>query len=153
MGMVRKKSAALTALEDLNYKVKRAKYPNVPYLSRETYRDDRSNDLTRCVIDWIKFNKYQAERINSTGRQINDKGKNKWIPGSSTRGTADISATIKGRSVKIEIKCAATGDRYQSQDQKKYQQDIESAGGVYIIVRDFQQFYDWYLKFVRDERV
>ena len=104
------------------------------------------------MMDWINFNSYQAERINSTGRQIDIKGQNKWIPGSSTRGTADISATIKGRSVKIEIKCAATGDRYQSEEQKHYQLMIERAGGVYIIVRDFQGFYDWYLKFVADGR-
>nr|HMP31833.1 hypothetical protein [Saprospiraceae bacterium] len=63
-----------------------------------------------------------------------------------------ISATIKGRSIKIEIKCAATGDRYQSEDQKNYQSMIESAGGIYIIVKDFQGFYDWYLKFVKDGR-
>jgi hypothetical protein len=152
MAATKHKFKALKALEDLSYKVKRAKCPNVPYLTATTYRDDRSNDLTRCVIDWINFNNYQAERINSTGRQIKIKGHSKWIPGSQTIGTADISATIKGRSIKIEIKCAATGDRYQSEDQKKYQSMIERAGGVYIIVKDFQGFYDWYLKFVKDGR-
>ena len=152
MAATKNKPIGLKALEDLSYRLKRAKCPNMPYLIRTTYRDDNSNDLTRCVIDWINFNSYQAERINSTGRQINIKGQNKWIPGSQTTGTADISATIKGRSVKIEIKCKATGDRYQSEEQKQYQLMIERAGGVYIIVRDFQGFYDWYLKFVADGR-
>ncbi|MBK8519016.1 MAG: hypothetical protein IPL55_22845 [Saprospiraceae bacterium] len=115
MAATKNKPIGLQVLEDLSYRLKRAKCPNVPYLIRTTYRDDNSNDLTRCVIDWINFNSYQAERINSTGRQINIKGQNKWIPGSSTRGT-------------------------------------ERAGGVYIIVRDFQGFYDWYLKFVTDGR-
>lgn len=142
----------LKALENLSYQIKRAKCPNVPYLTGRKYRDDKTNDLTRCVIDWINFNGYQAERINSTGRQYNIKGQLKWIPGSNTKGTADISATIKGRSIKIEIKCRATGDHYQSEGQKKYQSMIERAGGVYIIVRDFQEFYYWYLKFVADGR-
>jgi hypothetical protein len=152
MEATKKKPIGLQALETLAYKIKRANCPNVPYFIYKGYKDDNSNDLTRCVIDWINYNSYQAERINSTGRQINIKGKNKWITGSSTRGTADISATIKGRSVKIEIKCKATGDHYQTEDQKKYQSMIELAGGIYIIVRDFQGFYDWYLKFVADGR-
>ena len=84
------------------------------------------------------------------GRQITTKGVTKMIPGSSTKGTADISATIKGRSVKIEVKCAATGDRYQSDDQKAYQKAVESAGGVYIIVRDFESFYNWYNQFINE---
>ncbi|MBK8516473.1 MAG: hypothetical protein IPL55_09375 [Saprospiraceae bacterium] len=152
MAETKNKSKAIQALEVLSFEMKRVKCPNVPYLIRTTYRDDRSNDLTKCVIDWITLNGYQSERINSTGRQIKIKGQNKWIPGSQTIGTSDISATIKGRSVKIEIKCAATGDRYQSKEQKQYQLMIERAGGVYIIVRDFQGFYNWYLKFVTDGR-
>jgi hypothetical protein len=67
----------------------------------------------------------------------------KWTPGQSTKGTADISATIRGRSVKIEIK---QKDK-QSEAQKQYQQAIENAGGVYIIVRDFDSFVEWYEKF------
>ena len=152
MATTKNKSEGIKSLYELSFSLKRAKCPNVPHFTIKGYRDDNSNDLTRCVIDWITLNGYQAERINSTGRQLNIKGLNKWIPGSSTRGTADISATIKGRSVKIEIKCRATGDHYQSEGQKQYQQMIERAGGVYIIVRDFQGFYDWYLKFVADGR-
>ncbi|MBK8081348.1 MAG: hypothetical protein IPK25_14365 [Saprospiraceae bacterium] len=150
MSATKNKSKAIQALENLSVHLKRVKYPNVPYLTRSTYRDDRSNDLTRCVIDWINFNGFQAERINSTGKQIKTKGQIKWIPGNQTKGTADISATIKGRSIKIEIKCSATGDHYQSKEQKQYQIMIERAGGLYIIVRDFQGFYEWYLKFMAD---
>jgi hypothetical protein len=41
-----------------------------------------------------------------------------WTKGTSTAGSADISATIKGRSVKIEVKI---GKDRQSEAQKKYQ--------------------------------
>jgi hypothetical protein len=138
----------LDALKLLSMQVKRAKYPNVPYLVKSKYTDNTTNDLTLCVIDWINLNGYQAERINSVGTKVRRNGKEIWIKGSSTTGTSDISATIKGRSVKIEIKCAATGDRYQSEDQKEYQRKIEAAGGIYIIVRDFQGFYEWYKNFI-----
>jgi hypothetical protein len=57
------------------------------------------------------------------------------------RGTADISATIHGKSVKIEIK---VGKDRQSEAQKRYQEQVERAGGVYIVIRDFDQFEAWY---------
>lgn len=47
-------------------------------------------------------------------------GSVKWVKGTSTAGTADISATIAGRSVKIEIKIGA--DR-QSHSAKKLSAD------------------------------
>ena len=147
MGRNHNKSQALKILDDIALKYKIQKYPNFPYPIRPNYTDTTTNDLTRCVIDFLTMTGSQAERINSMGRQIKANGRTKWIYGSHTRGTADISATIKGKSVKIEIKCRATKDNIQSDDQKRYQEIIERAGGVYIIVRDFQSFYDWYYKF------
>ena len=151
------KELALMQLKD--------KHPNIPEhaLARPFYTDKTSNGLTKCVVHFIRLRGYQAERINSTGRLLERKSKSmsifhssrnintgKWIKGSSTNGTADISATIKGRSVKIEIKCRATGDHYQSADQKKYQKEVERAGGIYIIVRDFDSFLEWFKTFIRD---
>jgi len=99
-----------------------------------------------------------AERINSTGRYIDNSqvfedvlgrtrsiGTGQWLPTSGMKGTADVSATIRGRSVKIEIKMK---DR-QSEDQKKYQLAVEQAGGIYLIIRSFQEFHDWYQSFTR----
>ncbi len=148
--MIKAKSNAIHILEAKSLEIKRQKYPNTPYLTATKYSDQTTNELTKCIIHCIQFDGYQAERINSMGRQITTKGVTKMIPGSSTKGTADISATIKGRSVKIEVKCAATGDRYQSDDQKAYQKAVESAGGVYIIVRDFESFYNWYNQFINE---
>lgn len=147
------------AVKNLGYK-----YPNFPKhaIPQPKYTDRSTNALTKCIIDWIELNGFQAERINSTGRQIDSRktvkdvlgnsrtvGSVKWVKGSSQVGTADISATIKGRSVKIEVKCKATGDNYQSDEQKEYQRKIERSGGIYIIARTFQGFYDWYLDFVK----
>jgi len=136
------------------------KYPNMPeaYIPKTEWNDNSANALTKCVIAWIQFMGGQAERISSQG-QYREGAKiqvgsgimahtkqlpGKWTPGQSTKGTADISATIRGRSVKIEIK---QKDK-QSEAQKQYQEAIENAGGVYIIVRNFDDFVIWYNDFV-----
>lgn len=133
----------------------RRRYPSMPEAARtcKKYKDNTANGLTMCVIDWIRLNGFQAERINSTGRYIDNTqvftdvvgrtrsiGTGQWLPSSGQKGTADISAVIKGRAVKIEIKMK---DR-QSEDQKRYQQEIERAGGIYLIVRSFEEFYTWF---------
>jgi len=121
--------------------------------SGKKYRDNTANGLTQCVIDWIRLNGYQAERINCTGRYIDNSqvftdvvgrtrsiGSGQWLPSSGTKGTADISAVIRGRAVKIEIKMK---DR-QSEDQKRYQAEIERAGGVYLLIHSLTEFVQWY---------
>ncbi|WP_194767856.1 hypothetical protein [Tamlana sp. I1] len=155
---------ALEALKALKYANLKVNHPLMPEhaIPRPKYTDRNSNGLTRCVIDWIKLNGFQAERINSMGRMIDNRetiidsigrsrniGSVTWTKGTGQVGTADISATIKGRSVKIEIKCKATGDNKQSPEQKEYQKSVEAAGGVYLIVRTFQSFFDWYVEFVK----
>lgn len=151
-----RKSQSVKILESIATDEARRKFPEIPpdWLAPRKYRDDTANGLTKCIIDFLKFEGWQAERISNTGRPIDQRqtftdvvgrtrtiGRTKWIPGTGTNGTADISATIAGRSVKIEIKI---GFDRQSEAQKNYQQAIEQAGGMYLIARDFQQFYDWY---------
>jgi hypothetical protein len=143
---------------DLLLEESRQKYPNLPDHARAITvpSDNSTNGLTKSVIKWIELNGYQAERINSTGRYIDNRkvvtnvvgqqaliGSGKWIKSSGTVGTADISSVIKGRSVKIEIKF---GKDSQSSKQKDYQAAIERAGGIYIIVRDFDGFLEWWDK-------
>jgi hypothetical protein len=143
-------------LEDL-----RLKYPSLDekYMAFTKWSDNSANALTKCVIAYITYKGDQAERISSQG-QYREGAKiqvgtgeiayhkqlpGKWTPGQSTKGTADISSTIRGRSVKIEIK---QKDK-QSDVQKQYQAAIERAGGVYIIVRSFDEFVVWYSNFTQ----
>lgn len=118
------------------------------------HRDDTANGLTRCIIAYIKYKGGQAERINTTGipiderRQVTDVlghsrtiGNIEWRTGGGTNGSADISATIRGRSVKIEVKI---GRDRQSEAQKAYQKQVETAGGIYYIAHDFTSFLAWY---------
>ena len=110
-------------------------------MTPKTYTDKTANGLTKMIIDWINYNGGQAERINTTGRYL--VGQRKWIKGTGTKGSADISATIQGKSVKIEVKI---GKDKMSEDQHRYQEAIEKAGGIYYIAKDFDSFYEWYNK-------
>lgn len=118
------------------------------------YRDTTANGLTKCIIDFLAFSGWQAERISNTGRMIDRRrtytdvlghkkqiGSMEWAKGSGTAGTADISATIAGRSVKIEVKI---GSDRQSEAQKQYQTKVEASGGLYYIATNMQDFMEWY---------
>jgi hypothetical protein len=130
-------------------------HPNYPqdYIPKTMYKDSTANGLTRAICDYINYNGYQAERINTMGTAREKKttaGKVigvTWTKGTSTAGSADISATIKGRSVKIEVKI---GKDRQSDAQKRYQENIEKAGGIYIIAKDFDSFVEWYENFIQN---
>jgi hypothetical protein len=142
-------------LLDFHYKMMSVKYPSFPphAIPSKTWSDTSANGLTKCVIDLINYEGYQAERISTQGTYVegakikvgeNERQlKGKYIPTQGTKGSADISATIRGRSVKIEIK---QKDK-QSEVQKQYQESIERAGGIYIIVRSFDEFVEWFDEF------
>jgi hypothetical protein len=149
----------LKTLSDLEHARSCLRSPSMPkdYVPRHKYVDNTANGLTRCVVDWINFNGGQAERISTTGRVIDSSvvvsdifgntrkiGSTKYIKGTGTKGSADISAVIKGRAVKIEVKMK---DK-QSIHQVKYQQAIENAGGQYWLVHDFDEFMFHYESFI-----
>jgi hypothetical protein len=151
---------SLKKLSDLAWDDSRLKYPNLPDHARvrKKYDDRTANGLTKCIIDFLKFTGNQGERVSNTGRYIDSRetvtnilgqkkviGTGKWIPGSGTKGTADIHATIEvnvrghlvGVSVKWEVKI---GRDRQSIDQKIYESQVKESRGWYFTVTDFDQF-------------
>ena len=138
-----RKSQAVKDLERQALDHFRRDHPNLPEyaIPPQTYRDDTANGLTRCVVDFIRYNGGQAERINTTGMPEQRGGRIVWRKSNMTKGSADISATITGRSVKIEVKI---GPDRQSEAQRRYQASIERAGGLYFIAKDFTSFIEWY---------
>ena len=151
---------AIDHLKALKLADTKSRYPNVPEIAlpKIEYNQNSANGLTKCILDFLNLSGHQAERINTMGRMLDNRktytdvigrsktiGSTKYIPTTGTKGSADISATINGRSVKIEVKY---GKDRQSADQKAYQQQIEKAGGIYIIAKEFDSFYDWYQQFV-----
>ena len=152
--MNKENKALLKALELASLS---AKYPNNAYIPLSNWNDNSANALTKCIIHFLTYSGFQAERINTMGvyregkkiqvgentRQL----KGTYTPSTGTKGSADISATIRGRSVKIEVKY---GKDKQSEVQKRYQESIEQAGGTYFIARSFDEFMIFYLKFLAD---
>jgi hypothetical protein len=149
--------SAISKLVELKKQHYRSEYPNMPEHTLPTpkYSDKTANGLTKCVIDFITLSGGMAERISNTGRYVDGRveytdvlghtrefGSVKWIKGSGTLGTADISAVVNGKTIKIEIKI---GKDRQSEHQKKYQESVERAGGEYWIVCNFEEFYNRFL--------
>lgn len=147
---------ALKHLSEMSLIHCRKKYSNVPEfgLVKTKYDDRNSNGLTKCIIDFLTFKGHHAERISISGRILDERkrvtdvlghsktiGQMRFVKSNMTKGTADISATINGRSVKIEVKI---GKDKQSEHQLKYQSNIISAGGVYVVAKSFEQFFQWY---------
>jgi hypothetical protein len=130
------------------------RHPSFPeaYFVKKKWDDKTANGLTKAITSFIQFNGFQAERINTMGVARENKRTDgkvigvTWTKGTTTAGSADISATIRGRSVKIEVK---VGKDRQSDAQKRYQESIERAGGVYMIARDFDSFVEWFDEFVK----
>ncbi len=149
------KPQAVRELEELADIANAKAHPQfAKYAPKAKYRDDTANGLTLCILDYIRLHGGQAERINTTGvpidrrREVTDImghrrtiGGIEWRKGGGTVGSADISATIRGRSVKIEVKI---GKDKQSEAQKAYQHEVETAGGLYFIAKDFTMFVEWY---------
>lgn len=148
-------------LKQLYLEDAKKKYPNTPYLERTvpSYSDKNTKELTKAVIDLLKFNGYHVERTGCEGRTIDKRqtvtdilgntrtiGSLQRVYSSSQRGTSDLKAIIKGKFIAIEIKCKATNDR-QSEYQKQYQKEVEKSGGIYLIVPTFLEFYEWFTKY------
>lgn len=113
-----------------------------------------ANGLTQAVVKFLQWNGHRATRISSSGRIIKAPERQasgtvlqtaKYIPGQTRKGTADISATIKGRSVMLEIK---VGSDRPSEYQLREQQIERKAGGVYEFIHSFEEFLMWYDKFI-----
>jgi hypothetical protein len=119
-----------------------------------------ANSLTGAIIDYIRKTHNHAERINNYSRTVKDKfGRDVFIPSAGFRGTSDIHACKKiaylndnsgnyivkhgGLFVAIEVK---VGKDTQSEAQKYYQEVVEKAGGVYMIVRSFDSFLEQWNK-------
>lgn len=149
----------LKTLTDMKWQLDCSKTKMPPnYVPKDRFTDRTANGLTKCIITWLQINGWQSERINTMGRMIDKRhrvtnvlgqsytiGSIGYIPTTSTKGSADISATVKGHSWKIEVKIGA--DR-QSPEQIRYQQDIERAGGIYLIARDFTGFIKDYKRLI-----
>ena len=154
------------AIERLKSLYKVEHFRSLPNISEQckyvpAFSDKNANSLTKCILTWLRLSGHQVERVANMGRMIDNRkivtdcigrqrmiGSSRWIPGTGTNGTADLHSVIKSKAVKIEIKI---GRDRQSEAQKEYQRQIETAGGIYIIVRTFDEFLQWYDNFISED--
>ena len=114
-----RKPQAVRELERMALDHFRRDHPNFPEyaIPPQSYRDNTANGLTKCIVDYIRYNGGQAERVATIGMPEQRGGRIVWRKSNTTKGSADISATIAGRSVKIEVKI---GLDHQSEAQRRY---------------------------------
>ena len=136
----------------------RLKYPQAyasgHYFKAKPPPAGKANGLTQMIVNFLMWSGHRATRIAASGRIIKE-GKrqpsgislqtNKWIPGPTRKGAADISATIHGRAVMIEIK---VGRDRPSEYQLREQALERNAGGQYEFISTFEQFIEWYDSFL-----
>ena len=93
-----------------------------------------ANGLTQFICNFINWSGYRATRINTMGRMVNGR----WIHSTTRKGSADISSTIKGRSVMWEVKVGRDRPR---PEQLAEQAKERAAGGIYEFVSTPEQFF------------
>ena len=111
----------------------------------KTVNVDKANGLTMWIVNFLNWNGHRATRISSAGRAIKSTDPGiigmKFIPSTTRKGTADISATIKGKSVMLEVKI---GRDKPSPEQIREQAKERSAGGIYEFISTPGQFLELY---------
>lgn len=126
------------------------------YVPVTKFSDKTERGLIKCIEAFISIKGGIARRINTVGRYLPGKTvgvgmygnktlPGKYIPTTSVLGAADLSILINGIAWECEIKI---GKDRQSQVQKEYEQKIVKSGGVYTIVRDFDEFVEQYKEIV-----
>jgi hypothetical protein len=140
-------------LRELSKAISDKNHPNVPLHCRpnKPLSDSSANALTKAIIAYFDYKGIKAWREASEGRYLKGKeytdmfGRKKeekgmYIPrASSNKGAGDIMAVIPphGKMLSVEVK---HGKDYQKPDQKEFQKELESMGGIYIIVKTWQDF-------------
>lgn len=127
---------------------------NIPVHCRAVKKlsDSSANELTKSILAWFKYQKMIgkkcfAERQGVEGRyrpgaQVTDvlghkkQMKGMYLP-ASNKGAADIKAMIEGKTIEIEVK---HGNDKLRPDQIKYKDKIEAGGGIYLVVKTWEDF-------------
>ena len=129
------------------------------YVPVTKFNTKTANGLTKAIVTYINLIGGQAERISTTGRMLDTRkavtnvlgqrgliGSQTYIPGTSTKGSADISSIIKSKKgVVIPWKIEVKMKDKQSENQKIYEEQIKKAGGEYSIVHNWDEFYSKYI--------
>jgi len=102
----------------------------------------KANGLTQFIINFLNWRGHRATRVSSAGRFHNGRR----IKSITRKGSADVSATIAGISLMIEVK---VGKDRPSSDQLAEQAKERKAGGMYEFIQNPDQFLALYDKITK----
>jgi hypothetical protein len=133
-----RKPDSVKELERMADQEARRLHPTCPALAPRLYRDDTPNTLTNCIVQYITLSGGFASRISNQGTY--NKKLRRYIRSTSRKGLSDIMATFRGLSLNIEVK---VGKDRQSDAQKRIESEVNAAGGLYYLARNFSEFKSW----------
>jgi VRR-NUC domain. len=146
-----KKNITLKELADALHAVKIKQHPTMPVhaVPRKTFSDRSANKFTTAIVTYLQeYLGYLAYRQSTEGRYrpgnvvIDVIGRARVMKGTfipaAKKGLGDVTAVLKGgKYVSIEVKI---GRDRQRDDQKKFETQLNRAGGAYILVHDWPEF-------------
>ncbi|QMW02475.1 hypothetical protein [Spirosoma foliorum] len=140
-------STALTYLASLEMAEKRRKHPNVPdrFRVQSKFVVKDANNLTQAVKRCLELHDCYVTRVQSQGQWNQSLGR--FTRSTTTKGTADLHAVVEGRHVSIEIKW---GKDKLSAAQQKTADQVNAAGGLYLVVKDYDTFWSWFNEYAPD---
>jgi hypothetical protein len=148
----------LKDLTELKFKQDREDRPSVPTYAvpRTVYTDKTANGLTKAIKTFCDIKGVMCQRTGSEGRYRPGKNyvdvigrtrimKGTYLPGQNN-GQGDLCLTIKGKVHWVEVKI---GRDVQSEVQKDFEAMVKRAGGVYVVVKTWEDFYSNFKKWIR----
>lgn len=154
--MPRKKPlTAINILREMDSNHRRIKYPNARYYYHDDkLKDNSANGIMKCIEKYHSIIGGVAERIHTQGRRVDNTkivtdvlgfskqiGSVEWRKTTGRKGTSDMKVLYNGLAYSVEIKY---GRDTQKDDQIDYQKAVEAAGGIYIIVKSFEDYLIWF---------
>lgn len=123
---------------DAKYQYECTKFPNWikngHFIEPDRPECSTANGLQKFIQEHATWMGCHANRINTVGRKVGDK----WITGTTKKGTADLSLIVSGRSIHLEIKA---GKDKPSPAQLKQQQQVRAAQGVYEFIHTPEEYF------------
>lgn len=122
----------------------RTQAPGADRAPQGKIRGETANRITANIIRAANLQTgCVAYRINNVG--VWDAAKQVYRAGNTEKGLPDIIGCFRGRLVGIEVKA---GKDKMSIHQEARKQEIERAGGVFLVVRETNDFLTWFQSFL-----
>ena len=123
-------------MEEMMQSGRKAKMKQMGISVTGRHNSHPERDIQNAILQWLTLKKIYHFRLNNQATTVYSGGKMIRLP-VSQRGLPDIVIIIGGRYIACEVK-SETGR--QSEEQKSVQEATEKAGGLYWLVKSFEEF-------------